>query len=67
MFNPPMQVIAARDHIMHVVYSFLQPSRVLDRFENIIYQFLTDIKCPVVQEADRQPTKFTIISCPAKK
>ncbi|XP_052213909.1 leucine-rich repeat and guanylate kinase domain-containing protein-like [Dreissena polymorpha] len=30
MFNPPPEVIAARDHIMHVVYSFLQPSRVLD-------------------------------------
>ncbi|KAK3102808.1 hypothetical protein FSP39_014068 [Pinctada imbricata] len=30
MFSPPPEVIAARDHIMHVVYSFLQPSRVLD-------------------------------------
>ncbi|XP_033744954.1 leucine-rich repeat and guanylate kinase domain-containing protein-like [Pecten maximus] len=30
MFNPPLEVIAARDHIMHVVYSFLQLSRVLD-------------------------------------
>ncbi|XP_060555244.1 leucine-rich repeat and guanylate kinase domain-containing protein-like isoform X1 [Ruditapes philippinarum] len=30
MFNPPPEVIAARDHIMHVVYSFLQPSRVWD-------------------------------------
>lgn len=30
MFNPSAEVIAARDHIMHVVYSFLQPSRVLD-------------------------------------
>ncbi|KAL3852031.1 hypothetical protein ACJMK2_015742 [Sinanodonta woodiana] len=30
MFNPPAEVIAARDHIMHVVYSFLQPSRVWD-------------------------------------
>lgn len=28
LFNPPMEVIASRDHIMHVVYSFLQPSRV---------------------------------------
>ena len=31
MFNPSPEVIAARDHIMHVVYSFLQPSRVWDR------------------------------------
>lgn len=31
MFNPPPEVIASRDHIMHVVYSFLQPSRVWDR------------------------------------
>ena len=30
MFNPPQEVIAARDHIMHVVYSFLQPSKVWD-------------------------------------
>ena len=30
MFNPPLEVIAARDHIMHVVYSFLQPSKILD-------------------------------------
>ncbi|GFR95894.1 leucine-rich repeat and guanylate kinase domain-containing protein [Elysia marginata] len=30
MFDPPMEVVAARDHIMHVVYSFLQPSRVWD-------------------------------------
>ena len=31
MFDPSLEVIAARDHIMHVVYSFLQPSRVWDR------------------------------------
>lgn len=30
MFNPPLEVIAARDHIMHVVYQFLQPTRVWD-------------------------------------
>ncbi|CAL1526962.1 unnamed protein product [Lymnaea stagnalis] len=30
MFDPPLDVVAARDHIMHVVYSFLQPSRVWD-------------------------------------
>ncbi|XP_048741969.1 leucine-rich repeat and guanylate kinase domain-containing protein-like [Ostrea edulis] len=30
MFNPPAEIVAARDHIMHVVYSFLQPSRILD-------------------------------------
>ncbi|XP_074644110.1 leucine-rich repeat and guanylate kinase domain-containing protein-like isoform X2 [Tubulanus polymorphus] len=30
MFSPPMEVVAARDHIMHVVYSFLQPSKVLE-------------------------------------
>ncbi|XP_052090305.1 leucine-rich repeat and guanylate kinase domain-containing protein-like [Mytilus californianus] len=30
MFNPPLEVIASRDHIMHVVYQFLQPSRVWD-------------------------------------
>ena len=32
MFNPPLEVIAARDHVMHVVYNFLQPCRILDRF-----------------------------------
>ena len=30
MFDPPKEVVASRDHIMHVVYSFLQPSRVWD-------------------------------------
>ncbi|XP_064632392.1 leucine-rich repeat and guanylate kinase domain-containing protein-like [Lineus longissimus] len=30
MFSPPMEVVASRDHIMHVVYSFLQPSTVLE-------------------------------------
>ncbi|KAK7102788.1 leucine-rich repeat and guanylate kinase domain-containing protein-like [Littorina saxatilis] len=30
MFDPSLEVIAARDHIMHVVYNFLQPSRVWD-------------------------------------
>lgn len=30
MFDPSLEVIAARDHIMHVVYDFLQPSRVWD-------------------------------------
>ncbi|XP_005112686.1 leucine-rich repeat and guanylate kinase domain-containing protein [Aplysia californica] len=30
MFDPPREVVASRDHIMHVVYSFLQPSRVWD-------------------------------------
>lgn len=30
MFDTSLEVIAARDHIMHVVYSFLQPSRVWD-------------------------------------
>ncbi|XP_013087335.2 leucine-rich repeat and guanylate kinase domain-containing protein-like [Biomphalaria glabrata] len=30
MFDPPMDVVAARDHIMHVVYSFLQPARIWD-------------------------------------
>ena len=40
MFNPPMEVIASRDHIMHVVYSFLQPSRVLDRLGHNLYWLL---------------------------
>ena len=31
MFNPPMEILAARDHMMHVVYSFIQPSRLLER------------------------------------
>nr|KAG5697456.1 hypothetical protein BaRGS_029347 [Batillaria attramentaria] len=30
-FEPSLEVIAARDHIMHVVYNFLQPSRIWDR------------------------------------
>ncbi|KAL8576945.1 hypothetical protein ACOMHN_024221 [Nucella lapillus] len=30
MFDASLEVIAARDHIMHVVYNFLQPSRVWD-------------------------------------
>ncbi|CAG5117905.1 unnamed protein product [Candidula unifasciata] len=30
MFNPPMGVVAARDHITNVVYSFLQPAKVWD-------------------------------------
>nr|XP_034307872.1 leucine-rich repeat and guanylate kinase domain-containing protein-like [Crassostrea gigas] len=29
-FNLPAEIVAARDHITHVVYSFLQPSRILD-------------------------------------
>ncbi|BFZ08784.1 hypothetical protein BsWGS_11823 [Bradybaena similaris] len=29
-FDPPMEVIAARDHITNVVYSFLQPAKVWD-------------------------------------
>ena len=32
MFNPPRDVIAARDHMVHVVRSLLQPARVFDRF-----------------------------------
>ena len=27
MFNPPAEVVAARDHINHVVYKYLQPAR----------------------------------------
>ena len=27
MFNPPPEVVAARDHINHVVYKYLQPAR----------------------------------------
>ena len=34
MFNPPLEVIAARDHVMHVVYSFLQPSKILDWYNH---------------------------------
>lgn len=30
-FDASLEVIAARDHIMHVVYSFLQPQRIWDR------------------------------------
>ncbi|XP_076447535.1 leucine-rich repeat and guanylate kinase domain-containing protein-like [Babylonia areolata] len=30
MSDPSLEVVAARDHIMHVVYNFLQPSRVWD-------------------------------------
>ncbi|KAK6179847.1 hypothetical protein SNE40_012111 [Patella caerulea] len=30
MFEPPPEVVAARDHAMHVVYSFLQPARILE-------------------------------------
>ncbi|XP_046341681.2 leucine-rich repeat and guanylate kinase domain-containing protein-like [Haliotis rufescens] len=30
MFDPPPEVVAAGDHMMHVVYNFLQPSRVWD-------------------------------------
>ena len=36
MFNPPAEIVAARDHIMHVVYSFLQPSRILDKYATIL-------------------------------
>ena len=32
MFSPQMEVVAARDHVMHVVYSFLQPSHLNDRY-----------------------------------
>lgn len=31
LFDPPMEVVAQRDHVMHTVYSFLQPKRVLER------------------------------------
>ncbi|XP_041349992.1 leucine-rich repeat and guanylate kinase domain-containing protein-like [Gigantopelta aegis] len=30
LFDPPLEVVAAKDHIMHVVYNFLQPSHVWD-------------------------------------
>ncbi|KAH9490636.1 hypothetical protein Btru_052202 [Bulinus truncatus] len=30
MFDPPVDVVAARDHIMHTVYTFIQPARVWD-------------------------------------
>lgn len=31
MFNPPAEVIAARDHMFHVTKSLLQPTRIHDR------------------------------------
>lgn len=31
MFNPPTEVVAARDHILHVIYNFLQPAKIWDR------------------------------------
>lgn len=32
LFNPSLEYLAARDHMMHVVYNFLQPSRLLDMY-----------------------------------
>ena len=37
MFSPPVEVVASRDHIMHVVYSFLQPSAVLEWFVKFVH------------------------------
>jgi len=32
LFSPSLQYLAARDHMMHVVYNFLQPTRLLDMY-----------------------------------
>lgn len=32
MFSPSLEYLAARDHMMHVVYGFLQPTRLLDMY-----------------------------------
>ncbi|WAR26726.1 LRGUK-like protein, partial [Mya arenaria] len=49
MFNPPPEVIAARDHIMHVVYSFLQPSRHATKHRDALPHavFLTLLASPI--------------------
>ena len=31
-YNPPPEVVAAQDHLIHVVHSMMQPQRVFDRY-----------------------------------
>ena len=54
MFKPSLEYLAARDHMMHVVYNFLQPTRLLDmyvvvllanRFVFVFYFFLLPCLC----------------------
>lgn len=36
MFNPPSDVMAARDHMVHVVRSLMQPAKVYDRCSYVV-------------------------------
>ena len=36
LFRPSLEYLAARDHMMHVVYSFLQPTRLLDMYADAL-------------------------------
>lgn len=31
-YNPPPEVVAAQDHLAHVVHSVMQPQRIFDRY-----------------------------------
>lgn len=31
-YNPPPEVVAAQDHLTHVVHSVMQPQRIFDRY-----------------------------------
>lgn len=31
-YDPPLEVVAARDHMTHIVYQHMQPQVIFDRF-----------------------------------
>lgn len=52
MYDPPLEVLAARDHMTHLVYQMMQPQVLYDRLGSIALLHMVHSKFLLIVEFD---------------